>query len=336
MSNDRSVVTLYVSTKKGLWTLTSDSRRQAWSLKGPSLLGHIVNHAVPDPRDRRTVVVAARTGHLGPTIFRSTDLGHSWKEASKPPAFPKVEEGTDARVVSHTFALVPGHETEPDVWYAGTSPEGLFRSEDGGDTWTGVSGFNESAWAGAMPQVETEGPQQNTPDGDILHSIVIDPRDADHLYIAMSANAGGVFESTDRGGTWSPLNRGCETSFFPEPARRLGTIRTACSSTRLRPTSSGSRTTVASTGWNDRVRSGTALAATCRKTWVTSVFQLHSTRVSPTRRGCFRWMAPTCGHASVRMDGRRCTGRAMRERAGSAVIVGFHSTRPGTPFFVKA
>ncbi|WP_294255997.1 hypothetical protein [Propionivibrio sp.] len=39
------------------------------------------------PRDGRTLLASAKTGHLGPTIFRSTDLGQSWKEAAKPPAF---------------------------------------------------------------------------------------------------------------------------------------------------------------------------------------------------------------------------------------------------------
>ena len=41
---------------------------------------------VLDPRDRRTMLMAARTGHLGPTVFRSTDFGKTWKEATKPPA----------------------------------------------------------------------------------------------------------------------------------------------------------------------------------------------------------------------------------------------------------
>ncbi len=216
-------IRLLVSTKKGLWTLTSDSDREHFAIEGPEFLGHIVNHAVPDPRDPRTILVAARTGHLGPTIFRSRDLGKTWQEASRPPAFPKVEDGdAKARAVSHTFALVPGHPSEPDLWYAGTSPEALFRSEDGGDTWSGVAGFNDSPWASAeLPWASEEGvePTPGTPDGDILHSVVIDPRDPTHLYVATSANAGGVFESRDRGESWTPLNRGCDANFAPDPEK---------------------------------------------------------------------------------------------------------------------
>ena len=80
-------VTLFVATRKGLWTLTSDPARRGFKLAGPHFLGHIVHHVVLDPRDGRTLLAAARTGHLGPTVFRSTDRGRRWVEASQPPAF---------------------------------------------------------------------------------------------------------------------------------------------------------------------------------------------------------------------------------------------------------
>jgi len=203
---------LLVATRKGLWTLTGDVARNGWRLAGPQFLGHKLHHAVADPRDGRTILAAARTGHLGPTIFRSTDNGRTWKEAARPPAFA---EGS-GRVVDHTFWLTPGHATEPGVWYAGTSPQGLFRSGDGGASWEGVSGFNahpeRKAWCG--------GDQDGTPDGPKLHSVLVDPRDAAHLYIAMSS--GGVFESPDAGASWSPLNKGVRADFLPDPAPEFG------------------------------------------------------------------------------------------------------------------
>ena len=97
--------TLLLATRKGLWTLASDATRRAWKLSGPHFLGHIVHHAVTDPRDGKTTLAAARTGHLGPTVFRSTDRGRTWKEAAQPPAF-KAGSG---RTVDHTFWLTPGH-----------------------------------------------------------------------------------------------------------------------------------------------------------------------------------------------------------------------------------
>ena len=201
-----------VSTRKGLWTLTGDVARNGWRLAGPQFLGHIVHHAIVDPRDARSCLAAARTGHLGPTIFRSTDSGRTWKEATRPPAFA---EGS-GRVVDHTFWLTPGHPSEPGVWYAGTSPQGLFRSADAGATWEGVAGFNahpdRKAWCG--------GDQDGTPDGPKLHSILVDPRNAAHMYIGMSS--GGVFESFDAGGQWRPLNKGVRADFLPDPAPEFG------------------------------------------------------------------------------------------------------------------
>src|SRR5277367_2324084 len=57
-------VTLLIATKKGLWQMQSDATRRSWRLSGPQFLGHVVHHAVADPRDRKTMLAAARTGHL--------------------------------------------------------------------------------------------------------------------------------------------------------------------------------------------------------------------------------------------------------------------------------
>ena len=211
-------VGLFVATRKGAWILKSDGARRRWELTGPILLGHIVHHLVLDPRDRRTLLMAARTGHLGPTVFRSTDAGASWKEASQPPAFPKASEGA-GRVVDHVFWLSPGHASEPDVWYAGTSPEGLFRSEDGGQSWEVVPGFLKHPMSFDWANVD---PKQSTPDGPIVHSIAIDPRDARHLYISISGNDGGVFETRDQGQSWKPLNAGSLAPALPEPYPEYG------------------------------------------------------------------------------------------------------------------
>jgi hypothetical protein len=193
-----------VATRKGAWLLHGDATRKTWRVDGPHFLGHIVNHLVLDPRDGRTLLAATKTGHLGPTIFRSTDRGRSWKEASKPPAFTKAANGEKGRVVDHTFWLTPCHANEPNAWYAGTSPQGLFRSDDGGDTWRPYSYINEDAqyraWMGSV--------QDGTPDGPKMHSIIVDPRDPKHLYFGMSG--GGVHESTDGGRTFTTLVNGME------------------------------------------------------------------------------------------------------------------------------
>jgi hypothetical protein len=199
----RAVVAL-VATRKGAWLLHGDSTRKTWRIDGPHFLGHNIHHLVMDPRDGRTLLAAAKTGHLGPTLFRSTDRGRTWKEAAQPPSFAQPPGGEKGRSVNHTFWLTPCHDNEPGAWYAGTSPQGVFRSDDGGDTWQPLPGINDNpqyrAWMGAE--------QDGTPDGPKMHSIIVDPRNPAHLYMAMSG--GGVHESSDRGATWSPLVQGLD------------------------------------------------------------------------------------------------------------------------------
>ena len=195
---------LMIGTRKGAWLFKSDDGRKSWSIDGPHFLGQIVNHLVLDPRDRRTMLAAASTGHLGPTMFRSTDQGKTWHESKRPPAFAKAPEGQNGRSVKHTFWLTPGHTSERGVWYAGTSPQGLFRSEDGGESWEPFGAINDDPqyreWMGRE--------QDGTPDGPKMHSVSIDPRDPNHMYIGMSG--GGVHESFDAGRTWRPLVKGLE------------------------------------------------------------------------------------------------------------------------------
>jgi len=205
-------VTLYVGTKKGAWIFRGDPARKKWKVEGPHFIGQLVSHVIPDPRDAKTVLMAAKPGHLGPTVFRSGDGGKTWKEASTPPQFPKGHKSS----VKVVFWLTPGHASRPGEWYAGTGPHGIFHSKDGGATWESVKGFNEHPdrvkWFG-------EG-EQGPPDDPNTHSIIVDPRDANHLYAGFSA--GGFFESADAGATWKPLNKGMAADFLPEKDPEYG------------------------------------------------------------------------------------------------------------------
>ena len=204
MSNLR----LLVGTRKGAWTISSDSERKVWRIEGPSHLGAVVSHYVADPRKPGVQMMSVGSGHLGPSVFYSTDYGKSWQEAKTPPAFSVEPNGVE-RSVDHVFWLTPGHVSEPDIWYAGTSPQGLFKSLDGGDTWEEVLGFNHHPdfldWRG--------GDKDGTPDGPKLHSVIVDHSDKNHLLVGMSS--GGIFESLDAGATWSALNSGVAMDFYP-------------------------------------------------------------------------------------------------------------------------
>jgi hypothetical protein len=208
------VHSLLIGTRKGLFIATCDEQRTTWNIGAPMFLGHIAQHCVVDPRNPTRMLLASATGHLGPTVFASNDRGITWTEAVRPPAFRTGE--ALKRSLKTVFWLSPGHVSEPGVWYAGGSPQGLFRSADSGETWDPVDGWNDHP----MWTTWSEWPEQNTPDGSMLHSILIDPRDAKHMYIALSS--GGVFESVTGGVDWKPLNAGCEAVFLPKPDADYG------------------------------------------------------------------------------------------------------------------
>jgi photosystem II stability/assembly factor-like uncharacterized protein len=212
--DNRTGPVLLIGTRKGVFVLRSNDERSNWSMSEPMFLGHIAQHVVLDPRDRSRMLLAVSTGHLGPTVFASNDLGNTWTEAAKPPAFRTGEPLS--RSVKSVFWLSPGHASQPGVWFAGASPQGLFRSEDHGNTWAPFDGWNDHPnwplWA--------EWPEQNTPDGSMLHSINIDPRDPSHMYLGLSS--GGVFETVDAGTNWSPLNLGSLSPMAPDPNQEFG------------------------------------------------------------------------------------------------------------------
>jgi photosystem II stability/assembly factor-like uncharacterized protein len=179
-----------------------------------------------DPRDGRTLLMTSIGGHLGPTLWRSTSGGRTWDEVAHPPHFDEAPARRTSRT-RHAIAsrgqtlkanvwLEPGHADEPGVWYCGTSPQGLFRSEDGGLTWSGVAGWNlNPRWADWVHEGEDA-----TPGGPLLHSIQIDPRDRRHMTV--SCSSGGTFESTDQGASWTPINRGIAADLLPTPDAEYG------------------------------------------------------------------------------------------------------------------
>jgi len=248
---------LLVATRKGAWLYRASRDREAWSCEGPHFLGQIVHHLVLDPRDAETLLASASTGHLGPTLFRSRDLGRTWEESRRPPAFAKADAAQAPRAVNHIFWLTPGHASEPGVWYAGTSPHGLFRSEDSGETWAPCVGLNDDPryreWMG--------GPQDGTPDGPKRIICTSACRAAACTSQSTAAVAGS---RSSTGWMWW---RGLM------PARPGSTIRTACACARASQIDCISRTTAASIGSTGRHGAGSESASICHARSVTLAFR---------------------------------------------------------------
>lgn len=201
--DDIAEIILLVATNKGAFFYYSDPERRHWDVSGPHFLGSIVNHVVIDPRDNKTILASVKPYSSDATIYRSTDFGKNWTVANQPPKF--IDTESRKQVVSISF-ISPGHAKEKHVWYAGTSPAGLFRSIDRGNSWEIVEGFNNNKlyleWTKIISDRNHDLPE--------LHSIIIDPTNKNQLYIAISLV--GIFESTDYGKSWSALNKGLPKS----------------------------------------------------------------------------------------------------------------------------
>ncbi|MFI7444562.1 WD40/YVTN/BNR-like repeat-containing protein [Nonomuraea indica] len=147
------------------------------------------------------ILAGIEYGHFGPSVMYSDDLGVSWQEASRPPvAFPDKTGATLVRV----WQIQPS-PVEPGVVWAGAEPAALFRSEDGGVTYTLVEGLWEH------PHRERWQPGGG---GLCLHTIVPHPSDPRIMGVAVSA--AGFYRTTDGGLSWEAANRGIRVPFLPE------------------------------------------------------------------------------------------------------------------------
>ncbi len=221
----RSNVNVLVGTRKGGFIFTSDADRQQWSVSDVLFKGWNLMHMVMDPRDGR---LHAAVDHFvfGATTHYSDDLGQTWKQSPAPPRFtrPSVsgrpggtpEEAYSGRPLPDTpeevlrvWNIEPGRADEPGVLYAGVQPAALFKSTDRGESWL----LNESLYD--HPQRGQWNPGAG---GLCLHSIVLDPRDHNRMYVAVSA--AGVYRTDDGGQSWQPRNKNVLADFgaktYPE------------------------------------------------------------------------------------------------------------------------
>lgn len=199
---------LFVATRKGLFTL--DRTAGTWPLPEPAFLGDPVTAVLPDARDG-TLYAALNLGHFGVKMRRSKDGGKTWTEHAVP-SYPPQPEGTPSATpwkLVQVWCLEAGGADEPGVLWAGTIPGGLFRSNDGGDNWTLIT----SLW-NHPARTEWMGGGYDAPG---IHSICVDPRDSRMITVAVST--GGVWQSRDRGETWTVRASGMQAHYMP-PERR--------------------------------------------------------------------------------------------------------------------
>ncbi|MEO6807392.1 MAG: glycoside hydrolase, partial [Edaphobacter sp.] len=153
--------------------------------------GQQIGQIAIDPKDANRVFVAV-TGHpYGPNeergLFRTTDGGKTWKKVlyvnDKTGASEVQIDPQNSKIV---FAGMWQRQEAP--WENGSwigADGGLFRSTDGGDTWTKLTGHG-------------------LPDDILQVQMTISPSDSRRMYAAIATVRGpvGIYRSDDEGLNW--------------------------------------------------------------------------------------------------------------------------------------
>jgi hypothetical protein len=198
-----------VGTTKGAFVFSSDAARERWSVTGPHFPGEAVYSIAYDQRGGRSrLLVGVHSNHWGATIRLSDDLGATWSGPERQAIrFPE----TSGLSLAQVWQILPGRAEEPDVVWCGVEPAALFRSDDAGESWAPVEGLlNHEHRPRWMPGGG----------GLCLHTIVLDPTNAERMAIAIST--AGFYRTDDGGRSWQPRNAGVRAVFLPDKYPEFG------------------------------------------------------------------------------------------------------------------
>jgi photosystem II stability/assembly factor-like uncharacterized protein len=212
-----SGVRVLVGTRKGAFILTSDGKRERWDVSGPHFAGWEIFHLKGSPADPDRLYAAQHTSWFGQLIQRSNDGGRSWEALGNAFVYDGVAgthqwyDGTPHPwEFNRVWHLEPAHD-DPDMVYAGVEDAALFRTTDGGHTWSELSGLRRHG----------SGPSWQPGAGGLcLHTILLDPSNGQRMFVAISA--AGAFRTDDGGATWKAINRGLRSEGIPDPDAEVG------------------------------------------------------------------------------------------------------------------
>jgi len=212
-----SSVRVLVGTRKGAFILTADGQRKNWDIAGPFFAGWEIYHLKGSPVEANRIYASQSSGWFGQQIQRSNDGGKTWEPAGNKFAYdgnPGTHQWYDGTAHPWEFKRVWHLEpslTDADVVYAGVEDAAIFRSDDGAKTWNELPGLRGHG----------TGPKwQPGAGGMCLHTILLDPKDHDRMFIAISA--AGAFRTDDSGKSWKPINRGLHSLYIPNPTAEVG------------------------------------------------------------------------------------------------------------------
>lgn len=190
-----SLIIAYASG--GLWR--SDNRGGSWT----PLFDHESTITIGDVAlgdgEGRTIYVgtgennSSRTSYAGTGVFKSTDAGRTWKNVGLADSHHIGRVLVDARDPRIVYVAALGH------LYTESSERGVYRSADGGETWTRTLFVDDRT--GAVDLV------QDTQHPEVLYAATWEKARSARNFLE-SGPGSGVWKSTDRGLTWHRLAGG--------------------------------------------------------------------------------------------------------------------------------
>ena len=171
----------------------SNDGGKSWKFMGLDDSRHITRIIIhPKNPD---IAYAAAIGHLFGAndergVFRTTDGGKTWKKIlfrdRKTGANDIVFDPSNPNVIYASFWQI---SRSPWGFESGGAGSGMFKSSDGGDTWTEIS-RNKGLPTGVLGKI----------------GITVSPVNTDRVWAMVEAENGGLFRSDDAGENWQRVN----------------------------------------------------------------------------------------------------------------------------------
>ena len=172
-----------------------------------------------DPKDPKVIWVGTgeswtrNSVSIGDGIYKSTDGGETWTNMGLRDSERIVKILVDPTDSNRVYACVPGK-----LW-SDSSERGVYRTNDGGKTWTKVLAGPNASTGCSMLSMDPKNPK-------VLFAGLWDFRRKGWTFRSggetpESPSASGLFRSTDGGGTWSELTAENAKGLPPKPWGRV-------------------------------------------------------------------------------------------------------------------